>query len=169
MTAKKSAKTGKNFRGGGEEFFWLARIYTPAPMWRIRIYYPQCVVDIKISIGEFKRIKIRILILSFVSEGKYSIRPAYIRQIGDNFFTQNMGFSSWLGWPAVGTPVQRAGPEAAARAAAAVVGATGKAAWAAAAIDRAAAATAGGEAAATQAAGAAAANTAAGDISQSRI
>ena len=27
---KKSTKTGKNFRGGGEEFFWLARIYTPA-------------------------------------------------------------------------------------------------------------------------------------------
>ena len=26
---KKSTKTGKNFRGGGE-FFWLARIYTPA-------------------------------------------------------------------------------------------------------------------------------------------
>ena len=31
MTAKKSTKTGKNLRGGGEEiFFWLARIYTPA-------------------------------------------------------------------------------------------------------------------------------------------
>ena len=29
---KKSTKTGKNFRGGGEEFFWLARIYTPAEM-----------------------------------------------------------------------------------------------------------------------------------------
>ena len=29
-TAKKSTKTGKNFRGGGgKEFFWLARIYTP--------------------------------------------------------------------------------------------------------------------------------------------
>ena len=26
MTAKKSTKTGKNFRGN---FFWLARIYTP--------------------------------------------------------------------------------------------------------------------------------------------
>ena len=32
MTAKKSTKAGKNFRGerGGEIFFWLARIYTPA-------------------------------------------------------------------------------------------------------------------------------------------
>ena len=28
MTAKKSTKTGKNFRGGGGEFFWLARVYT---------------------------------------------------------------------------------------------------------------------------------------------
>ena len=27
---KKSTKTGKNFRGGREEFFWLANIYTPA-------------------------------------------------------------------------------------------------------------------------------------------
>ena len=27
---KKSTKTGKNFRGGGGEFFWLVRIYTPA-------------------------------------------------------------------------------------------------------------------------------------------
>ena len=26
---KKSTKTGKNVRGGGEEFIWLARIYTP--------------------------------------------------------------------------------------------------------------------------------------------
>ena len=25
----KSTKTGKNFRGGGGIFFWLARIYTP--------------------------------------------------------------------------------------------------------------------------------------------
>ena len=29
MTAKKSTKTGKNFRGGGGIIFWLARIYTP--------------------------------------------------------------------------------------------------------------------------------------------
>ena len=29
MTAKKSAITGKSFRGGGGEFFWLARVYTP--------------------------------------------------------------------------------------------------------------------------------------------
>ena len=29
MTAKKSTKTGKNFREGGEIFFLLARIYTP--------------------------------------------------------------------------------------------------------------------------------------------
>ena len=29
MTAKKSTKTGKNFRGGGEEIFWLARKIYP--------------------------------------------------------------------------------------------------------------------------------------------
>ena len=33
MAAKKSTKKGKNFRGGGEEFFWLARIYTPDLKW----------------------------------------------------------------------------------------------------------------------------------------
>ena len=35
MTAKKSTKTGKNFREGGE-FFWLARIYTPVNNYRGR-------------------------------------------------------------------------------------------------------------------------------------
>ena len=29
MTTKNSTKTGKNFRGGGGIFFWLARIYSP--------------------------------------------------------------------------------------------------------------------------------------------
>ena len=37
MTAKKSTKTGKNFRGGGEEFFWLARIYTPEE--KLRLFF----------------------------------------------------------------------------------------------------------------------------------
>ena len=37
MTAKKSTKTGKNFRGGGEGFFWLARIYTPGSKIRKKI------------------------------------------------------------------------------------------------------------------------------------
>ena len=37
---KKSTKTGKNFRGGGGKFFWLARIYTPG----IHLsFFPVCV------------------------------------------------------------------------------------------------------------------------------
>ena len=43
--AKKSTKTGKNFRGGWEMFFWLDRIYTPArdiyhEIKTIRLYKP---------------------------------------------------------------------------------------------------------------------------------
>ena len=32
---KKSSKTGKNFRGGGGEFFCLAKIYIPACNWML--------------------------------------------------------------------------------------------------------------------------------------
>ena len=88
MTAKKSTKTGKNFRGGGEEFFWRARTYTPDSRGWVLGASPLAAAAAKLFPGLLYTVRIyrlcwEILLFGSTVNPMY-VLPLYLKEINNN-------------------------------------------------------------------------------------